>query len=218
MTIVLAFGLQWLAQRFNLRVAAAPVLIALVILTPVTLARNAEWASDVLLYESSYRRGNQNGRILQMLVGAHLGKKSYYRAVKICDRHAGRFKRKEKFSYRCGVAYTQVGRFDDAEKAFLLAINDPETEALIHQELAGMYLHLGRRSDAKKHFELAALTEQNPAFREFRKAYMLIKLYPNDRASLLEAKTHLERSIQLQPQTNQAHPLLNQINRVLDKN
>lgn len=105
----------------------------------VSLARNAEWASDVLLYESSYRRGNQNGRTLQLLVGVHLGKKSYSRAVKICDRHAGRFKRKAKFSYRCGVAYSQVGRFDDAEQAFLLAINDPETEALIHQELAGIF-------------------------------------------------------------------------------
>ncbi len=99
-----------------------------------------------------------------------------------------------------------------------MAIDDPETEALIHQELAGMYLHLDRRSDAKKHLELAVLTEQNPAFRGFRKAYLLIKLYPNDRASLLEAKTHLEQSIQIQSQTNQAHQLLNQINRFLDEN
>jgi len=218
LTIVLAFGLQWLAQRFNLRIATVPVLIALVVLTPVTLARNAEWATDVLLYESSYRRGNQDGRILQMLVGAHLGKKNYSRAVNICDRHAGQMKRKRIFSHRCGKAYSQVGRFDDAEKAFLLAIKDPATRAIIHQELASMYLHLGRKSDAKNHFELAAGTEQNPAFREFRKAYMLLKLYPNDRANLLQAKTHLEQSIQLQPETNQAHQLLNQINRILDEN
>jgi tetratricopeptide (TPR) repeat protein len=216
--IVLAFGLQWLVQRFNLRMATAPVLIALVVLTPVTLVRNAEWASDVLLYESSYRRGNQDGKILQMLVGAHLGKKNYSRAAKICDRHADQLRKKEKFSGRCGRVYSQVGRFDDAEQAFLFAIKDPKTKALNHQELASMYLHLGRRSDAKKHFELAVVTEQNPAFREFRKAYMLLKLYPNDRANLLEAKMFLEQSIQLQPETNQAHQLLNQISRVLDEN
>ena len=62
LAIVLAFGLKWLTQRFNLRTAIAPVLMALVILTPVTWARNAEWASDVLLYESDYRQGiNRDG-------------------------------------------------------------------------------------------------------------------------------------------------------------
>jgi len=193
----------------------AAIFIALVLLTPITLARNAQWASDVLLYESDYRLGNQKGPILHFLVGAHLRQKNYYRAVKICDRHAGEMKRMAQFSNRCGLAYGQVGRFDDAEQSFLLAMNMQKIEASTHTNLASMYLHIGRRSDAQKHFELAINKERNPAEREYRKSYMLMKLYPSDRARLLEAKTHLEQALQLQPQFVAAHQLLELLNQVL---
>ena len=215
LAIALAFGLKWLAQRFNLRTAIAPVLMALVILTPITWARNAEWASDVLLYESDYRQGNQRGEILYLLVGAHVREKNYSRATEICDKHAGEMKKMAQFSNRCGLAYGQIGRFDDAEHSFLLALKKQKLVASIHTNLASMYLHLGRRSDAQKHFELAVTTEEYPAGREYRKSYMLMKLYPSDRAKLLEAKTHLEHALQLQPQFVSAHQLLQQLNNLL---
>ena len=215
LAIVLAFGLKWLAQRFNLRAAIVPVLIALVIVTPITWARNAEWASDVLLYESDYRQGNQQGWILHLLVGAHVREMNYSRAIEICDKHAGEMKKMAQFSNRCGLAYGQVGRFDDAEQSFFRAMYKQKLVASIHTNLASMYLHLGRRGDAQKHFELAVTTEENPAGREYRKSYMLMKLYPSDRARLLEAKTHLEHAIQLQPQFVSAHQLLQQLNNLL---
>ncbi len=215
LAIALAFGLKWLAQRFNLRTAMAPVLMALVILTPITWARNAEWASDVLLYESDYRQGNQQGEILYLLVGAHVREKNYSRATEICDRHADKMKSMEQFSNRCGLAYGQIGRFDDAEQSFLLAMKKQKILASIHTNLASMYLHLGRRSDAQKHFELAIATEKNPAGREYRKSYMLMKLYPSDRVRLLEAKTHLEHALQLQPQFVSARQLLQLLDKLL---
>ncbi len=217
LAIVLAFGLKWLTQRFNLRTAIAAVLMALLILTPITWARNAEWASDVLLYESDYRQGSQQGRILHLLVGAHVREKNYSRAIEICDKHAGEMKKMAQFSNRCGLAYGQVGRFDDAEQSFLWAMNKQKFVASIHTNLASMYLHLGRRSDAQKHFELSVATESNPAGREFRKCYMLMKLYPSDRARLLEAKTHLEHALQLQPQFVSARQLLQQLNKLLGR-
>ena len=215
LAIALAFGLKWLTQRFNLRTAMAAAFVALVILTPITWARNAEWASDVLLYESDYRQGSQQGRILHLLVGAHVRERNFSRATEICDRHAGEMKRMAQFSNRCGLAYGQVGRFDNAEQSFLLAMKKQKVVASIHTNLASMYLHLGRRSDAQKHFELAIATEKNPAGREYRKSYMLMKLYPSDRARLLEAKTHLEHALQLQPQFVSARQLLQQLNNIL---
>ena len=215
LAIALAFGLKWLTQRFNLRTAMAAAFVALVILTPITWARNAEWASDVLLYESDYRQGSQQGRILHLLVGAHVRERNFSRATEICDRHAGEMKRMAQFSNRCGLAYGQVGRFDNAEQSFLLAMKKQKVVASIHTNLASMYLHLGRRSDAQKHFELAIATEKNPAGREYRKSYMLMKLYPSDRARLLEAKTHLEHALQLQPQFVSARQLLQQLNNLL---
>jgi tetratricopeptide (TPR) repeat protein len=215
LAIVLAFGLKWLTQRFDLRAAMAAVFMALVILTPITWARNADWASDVLLFESDYRQGNRQGQILHLLVGAHLKEKNYSRATEICDRHAGKLRRAGQLNHRCGLAYGQVGRFDDAEQSFLLAMDDPRMVAMTHTNLASMYLHLGRRSDAQKHFELAVETERNPALREYRKAYMLTKLHPSDRIRLLDAKTHLEQALQIQPQLISARQLLEQLNRIL---
>ena len=215
LAIALAFGLKWLTQQFNFRTSMFSVLIALVILTPITWARNAEWASDVLLYESEYRQNRQRGMILHLLVGAHLRQKNYSRALEICDRHTAKMKKMENFSNRCGLVYGQVGRIDDAERSFLLALNKQEIKASTHNNLANMYLHLGRRSDAQKHFELAVDTERNSALREYRKSYMLTKLYPSDRARLLEAKTHLEQALQLQPQLVAARQLLQQLNEKL---
>lgn len=215
LAIALAFGLNSLAKRFDLRAAMAPVLIALIMLTPITWARNAQWASDVLLYESDYRNGRQWGPILRLTVGAHLQEQNYSRAVEICDSHTGKLKKLGEFSNRCGTAYGQVGRYDDAEQAFLLAMNNRKVAALAHSNLAGMYLHLGRKSDAKKHFELATVTEPQPALREFYKSHMLIELYPSDRARLLEAKSHLERALQLQPQLVPARQSLERLNKVL---
>jgi len=83
---------------------------------------------------------------------------------------------------------------------------------MTHTNLASMYLHLGRRSDAEKHFELAVKTEKNPALKEYRKAYLLIKLHPSDRARLLEAKTLLNQALQIQPQLVSARKALEQLN------
>ena len=87
--------------------------------------------------------------------------------------------------------------------------------AMTHTNLASMYLHLGRRSDAQKHYELAVETESNPALIEYRKAYMLIKLHPSDRAKLLEAKSFLKQALQIQPQLVSARQSLEQLNKTL---
>ncbi len=215
LAITLAFGLRWLAHRINLRAAIVVVLISLLILTPLTRARNAQWDNDVLLYEHDYRLGKRRGNILHFLVGAYLREKNYSGAVKICDKHAEKLQSIAKFSSRCGVAYGQVGRYDDAERALFLALSETREKPGIHQKLASMYLHLGRRSDAKEQFELSAATEQRPAFREFRKAFMLIKLYPSDRARMLEAKAHLEKALQIQPQYVQARQWLERLRELL---
>ncbi len=189
--------------------------MALAILTPVNLARNAKWASDILLYKSEYNSGIQVSQIPYMLVGAHSREKNFSQATEICDRHARAMKKLEQLANRCGLAYEQLGRFDDAEQSFLLAMNKQKFVAIAHTNLARMYLHLGRREDAQSHFKLAIATESIPALREYHKAYMLAMLYPSDRNRLLDAKTHLEQALKFQPQLVSARRLLEQLNRIL---
>lgn len=215
MAIALAFGLRWLAQRFTLRAALAPVVIVAALLTPLTWARNTQWSSDVLLAESDYRRGSQSGHILQALVENNLTAKNYFRAVEICDLHASGMKIYWPFSINCGSAYARVGRYREAEQAFFLAIESKAGTAKGHFNLARMYTKLGRKDVAKEQFEQAIVTSNQPFLREFHTGYMLIELYPDDRARLLEAKTHFAKSLDLQPQYFPARRLLEQINQIL---
>jgi len=85
----------------------------------------------------------------------------------------------------------------------------------VHYDLAVMYMRLGRREDAREHFEHALRVENNPFLKELRTAIMLIELYPSNRARLLEAKNHLEQSLELQPQSFQARQVLKQLNQAL---
>jgi tetratricopeptide (TPR) repeat protein len=192
-----------------------PIVIVTALLTPLTWARNTDWASDVLLAESDYRRGEQQGRILQAMVEHNLAAGNTSRAVEICDLHANATPGNWYLCNNCGSAYASAGRYQDAEKAFLLAMNKPEGTAKAHFTLARMYLELGRRSEAKTQFKQAIAVEDQPFLKEFNTGFMLIELYPLDRSKLLEARTHFERSLQLQPQYFPARRILHQLNEFL---
>ncbi len=66
LAIALAFGLRFLAQRFNMPALASAVALVLIVLTPITWARNAVWASDVQLFESEYGNGNHSDSHLDL--------------------------------------------------------------------------------------------------------------------------------------------------------
>ena len=215
LVITLAFSLRWLALRFNFRAAMTPVLLALMMLTPLTWARNAQWASDVLLYESNYGEHKPNEYILPLLVGAHLREKNFSRATEICDQHTAELEKGHSFSHRCAFSFGMSGRVEDAERAFMIATRDKKIAASAYAGLAGMYLDLGRKSDAQMQFELAIEKERNPAMQEYRQAEMLSKLYPSDRTHLLKAKGHLEQALKIQPQLVMARQMLERLNRIL---
>jgi len=84
-----------------------------------------------------------------------------------------------------------------------------------HAQLADMYRSLGRNSDAQEQFELAVSTERDPALQEFRQAHMLIVLRKRNRNNLLEAKAHLEKALEIQPQLIPARQLLRYVDGVL---
>jgi hypothetical protein len=87
LAIVLAFGLRYLARRFDFLVAASVVLVAVIVLTPLTWARNAVWASEVRLLESEYNNGNHTPGMLGRLTAALLRESAHSRVEEICDRY-----------------------------------------------------------------------------------------------------------------------------------
>lgn len=212
MAILLAYGLSWLARRCNLPTAIVSIVFIAVLLLPLTWMRNAQWADNKLLAEADYRRGVQNNLVLRALVMQYVKAKNYSRAVAICDRHAAVLRQYWDLSNYCGSAYVHAGLYDKAEQTLLPATGYPLGAAMVNFTLASMYLRLGRRNEAQKRFQMGIAAEDKPFLREFLAGFMLTQLYPSDPTRMLEARTHFERALELQPQFFQARRLLDQLN------
>jgi tetratricopeptide (TPR) repeat protein len=213
LAILFAGGMLWIANRVGRRYAVASALTIAMVLMPLAWARNAEWVTDVSLGEADYRRGHKPLRVLQALVTDHLKAGNFRRSVEICDQHLkpGETGWDWLFRIKCGEAYFLAGRMNEAEQAYLGAIGNHRGKGRVHYELAVFYLRAGRRSDAKHQFELAIEEDDAPFLREVRTAMMLIQLYPSSRPHLLQARTHLQNTLRLQPQSFQARQALEQL-------
>ena len=217
LAIALAFGLFWLAQRATLRTAVAPVLIAVLVLTPLTWARNALWVSNIRLAQADYYNSGQTGRVVSILVRSLMATGDLARAAGICEKHTQDFRESGYLANNCAQVYMRLKRFDDAEQAFREAIFYAEgEEGSPHYGLAVLYVLTNRRNEAAEQFELAITFEKQAFMKEYLAAEMLMRLYPSDRTRWLEAKTHLEKALQLQPQFVLARKKLEYVNAHLD--
>jgi tetratricopeptide (TPR) repeat protein len=195
--------------------ATAPVVLALLVLTPITWARNAEWSNEVVLLEHDYRHGVRTGASLRLLTSAHLLQRNPARAVEICRENENVQLKSGHLSVHCGTAYALSGDAQRAEQAFLRAAAHEVSRTRAHSNLARLYVTQGRRDEARAQFEFAIESEVNPATRAYRKGLMLVQLYPEERSKLLEARAHFEEALRLQPRLALAINALDQVNRSL---
>jgi tetratricopeptide (TPR) repeat protein len=216
--ILLALGLRCVGQRWDRLAAAAPILLALTLLTPLTWARNADWADEVRLFERDLNKVPGNWSLLRVLTGALLREGNYQRIVDICDANAHRPGLAGRYANHCAIAYGRLGQDDKAEREYRRALADDASRTVAHANLARYYLRVGRRNEAEEHFQLAVETEQDPARRAYRAGLMLARLHPSNRARLLEAKAHFEEALRLQPQMASARQWLGEIERFLASN
>ena len=75
----------YLGKRHGPWSAITVALVALALLTPLTWNRNGDWANEVRLFESEYRRGGQGSQVLRLLTAAYLREGKHGQAAKICD-------------------------------------------------------------------------------------------------------------------------------------
>jgi tetratricopeptide (TPR) repeat protein len=213
--LTLASGLHTLMQRFMVRATLIACLISICILAPITWNRNFAWASDIDLFESEYRNGNDDEHVLIWLAAAHLKKNNTTRVVELCEINKDVQMRSPKLSTNCALAYIRAGRKEDAEQAYLVGTTGDDSKTVAHSSLARLYLGQGHWQEAKLHFEQAIEAEKNPASRAFREGYMIVWLYPRDRDKLIEAKAKFEQSLELQPAFTPARRWLARVNRAL---
>lgn len=212
LTIAAAFGFSFLAQRFKLRIAVVSAIFVTLIFLPLTIQRNADWKSDLALYASDYPKLKDRGAILNTYLSALLRENQVVRAVELCDLHAEALLARPGVGVQCGAAYGLKGRFADAEKAYLSVSRNRDSLVYASFNLAMMYLHLGRRSEAEEYFAKAIEKEREPFLKEYFTAVMLIYLHPNDHENLLEAKAHLEKALEIQPQHVESRAELKRLN------
>jgi len=215
-TIVLALCLGWLLQRIALKTTLIPVLLTLMLLTPLTWARNAQWASTTRLAEADYRNNLQSPRLLQTLISSLLMKGDLARASVLCDQNADKVQKYWFLAGYCGQVYASLRYFDKAEPAFINATNNKEGAAAAHYGLAVMYLRQDRRDEAVEQFDLAVATEKQVFMQEYLSAEKLMRLYPSDPDRLLEARNHMEKCIELQPQYYHGRQRLEELNAMIN--
>ncbi len=213
--IMLAFGLSFLVTRYSFKAISVSIVVVMMILTPLTWARNSDWAATLSLVESEYENGIQAGYVTQAFVDALLQDGKITRANALCDKHVNEFKSSWLLSTTCGQVYENLNRYDKAEKAHMLALIEDDGKNVAHLSLAKMFLGLNRNSGAIKHFDLAISDERRAFMKEYLAAEMLMQLYPSDTARLLEARSRLEKSLRLSPRFQLAQLKLDEINMIL---
>jgi len=213
--IILAFGLRLLAQNVSFNAAVITTLIITGVLIPLTWARNADWADDIRLFETDYRKLQVKDPILNTLLAAYLRDRSYTRAVEICDENRQVIHEGGSAGVQCGSAYGQVGRFHDAEQAYLSITSESSGGVFAHFNLAMMYIHLGRRAEAEEYFSRALAAEKKEFLRKYFEAVALIQLHPADHDSLQAARTLLEQALELQPRHVESRQELESLNQRL---
>ena len=209
-TLLLALALQSLGLRMGFKTTLAPVVLALALMTPLVWARNAQWSSEIRLFEADLANGGRDAQLLRVLSGAYLDQGNNARAVDICERHPPRVY-DERYANHCGIAYGQAGMTEKAIQAYSIAIGSDDARATAHANLARLYLRQNRRSEAAEHLQLAVEAEKHPARRAYRAGIMIVRLYPSDRARLLEAREHFAEAVRLQPQMASARQWLQRI-------
>lgn len=192
--------------------AAATVTAMVLVTVPVTWARNSEWADELTLFEAEYARANRSSYLLRLLTAAHLRAGNFDRVIAVCaanPRHVGKA---GYFNAHCASAFSYSGRQVEAEKAYLLAAQDPQSRVLAYSNLAQHYLRQGRLEEARVQFENAVNAGETAAQRAYQRGYMMVHLYPQDRQKLLVARGHFEQALELNPRLREAQSWLNRLN------
>ena len=209
LALTLGYGLVSLRERFDRRLAVAPVVLFVLLSVPVTGARNTQWSSEIALFEADYARGRRSEFILRLLTAAHLRQGDFGRVMEICDAdNPLALRSMARVTVHCASAYSFSGRIADAERAYQVAARNPGVSSLARSNLAQHYLRQGRTNDAEVQFKMAVDAEQSEARKAYRTGYMLVHLYPNSREKLVEARGWFLEAARLEPQWSAPRPWL----------
>lgn len=213
--IFVAVGMNWLAGRVAIRAPVIAAIVLIILLLPVTWARNADWSDELTLMEHDFFVTEKNGQLFYSLVAANRHAGGEAEAMALCDTYANDFARAAYIQLECGKSFAVAGDITRAEDYFNTALRSVPGNAWTHFELARLCASTDRRDLAKSHFDQAISNEKLPFLRELFAAFKLMDLYPYDRQKLLQASQHIDNALHLQPRSREAKQLRQQLDQRL---
>lgn len=169
-----------------------------------TVSRNADWRSDVALWEADAQSAPSSPEVWRFLTNAYLKTERFADAARICDSQLALHPRAAMLQMHCGIAYDHLNRVSDAEPCHQQAV-ELGLGAPAHANLARFYDRLGRRKAAEREYLEAIRTEPDPAQQHYRQGKFLLRFYP-ERAA--EAELEFKRALEIQPRYSPAQAAL----------
>jgi tetratricopeptide (TPR) repeat protein len=210
LTITLAFALRYLVERFSPGLAIATTLPLIVILTALSWERNADWGSEILLFETEYERWNDNPHALRLLVAAHFEEGHFDRVRAICRAETPSQQQHARFANTCALAFVKSRELEQAVQSFEWAAEDQQIRPEAYRNLTQIHAALGQpRAAAKYYAKLVELTD-DPALEAYLKGEMFSRLGGNNVEQLETAVLYLQQALQLKPDFPRAQELLDQ--------
>lgn len=193
--LLVAVGLAALARRWGPGLAVACSALPIAAGAFVTWNRNLAWHEGVRLYEAEVQAAPENGDAWRHLIAEYSSLGRLTEGATACDAQMGRDFRSAYLFINCGSIYFQLGRDDEASRAYRRAI-ELGLPSVGHMNLGRVFARQGKAAEAEAEFAAAAETEASPLLRHFRRGQWLARFHPERRA---EAIDEYRKALALQP-------------------
>jgi tetratricopeptide (TPR) repeat protein len=215
LALALAFGFRALAARFGRKYLLLIMLPVILALAAISWDRNADWISQVQLFESEYQSGSRSHHNLNKLITAHFDNDHFERVVRICDDNKVQFEENYNFVNTCAVSYIKQKRTDAAIAALDVYARNGEEWISARLQLAALHLMLRKQQEAVGQYAAIIDGVEDPATKELYKGEMLLAVFPDDREQLELARRVFQQAIALNPHLDAAQGRIKQIDEIL---
>lgn len=215
LVLILTAGLGLLSRKASMRASVVTATLIILLLIPVTWARNQDWSDELRLLEKDFSVMTNSRQLLSSVVKANARTGNLSKSVELCGQYSELVRTGAHVARECANIFVASGNYERAESLYLTSIEKYRASGWAHFELARLYVRMDRKGEALPYFNVALEKEKVLFIREIMSAIALVELYPDDRGRLLEAREHLETALQLQPRSAQARQVLNHVEQKL---
>lgn len=197
--LILAFLLAAALQRWPRRAVLACMFPLILLFSALGWARNADWSSQAVLFESDYARGIPTQANVRILISEHADKERWGRVTEICDENRWIIEELGDMAMICGTAYLNMQRNEEGFAALNAASEHEETWLKARLLLVEIRLAEGRKRAASDIYREIIERAEKTETKATHTGIMLTKLFPDDPDRLREARGYFEMALTFDP-------------------